>query len=72
MKILKRFKNPIVLTATIANMCQILALVGFDIAALSTAQKIGSIVISTLLQVGVLSNTEEAGNNDRAKQQGGS
>lgn len=58
MDILKRFKNPVVATATIANICQILALVGFDLATLSVAQKIGSIVIGTLLQIGVLNNAQ--------------
>lgn len=52
MNILKRFKDPVILGTTIVNLAQIIAVIwGIDT---SEYVKIGDVIISLLLQIGIL------------------
>lgn len=68
MKILKRFKNKTILTATIGNIITILTLVGvIDVIKADLATKIVGLVILTLVQVGIVTSPDdsEGGISDR-------
>lgn len=68
MKILKKFQNKFILTATIGNIITILSLLGvIDVIKADLATKIVGLVILTLVQVGIVTShyDSEGGINGR-------
>jgi hypothetical protein len=54
--ILGKLRNPIILSATIGNIFGVVALLGFDMADLKNWEKIVTLAIQILIQLGVLTN----------------
>lgn len=61
MKILKRFQNKFILTATIGNIITILSLLGvIDTVKADLVTKIVGLVILTLVQIGIVTSPDNS------------
>jgi hypothetical protein len=64
-KILSRLKNKLVILSTIANIITILTLLGvIDTIKADMWTKIAGLIVVTLVQVGILNNPDEKGQNN--------